>query len=70
MWVPVRVPVFPRARTRSPSCSRSPQVGDQCAIDLEQAAMEAKLNDKTEEAFVEARAVYNDGADGDGGRTL
>ena len=47
-----------------------PQVTGHCAIDLEQAAMEEALGGMTEEAFEDARAIYNDGVDAAGGRTL
>ena len=46
------------------------QVTDHCAIDLEQAAMDTKLGGKDEASFVEAQAIYQDGVDNDGGRTL
>ena len=46
------------------------QVIDHCAIDLEQAAMDAKLGGKDEASFVEAQAIYQDRVDNGGGRTL
>ena len=46
------------------------QVIDHCTIDLEQATMDAKLGGKDEASFVEVQAIYQDGVDSDGGRTL
>jgi hypothetical protein len=46
------------------------QVINHCVIDLKQAAMDAKLGGKDEASFVEAQAIYQDGVDNDGGRTV